>query len=198
MENKGLAAVWVVVLTALISLAVGAVGYWWYSTQVIAEPARTTTTTPTTTSSTTPTTTPSQPEVNYLTVKEWGIKVPELPEGNVISYQISAYDKNYADFVSSGQKTLGGSCGEFSFARYHIFQAENGYKSSDDVFQNKLNNAAKNNLAIKAGGKTYYILGDMTGGDCTGTLKVGQSLSQQEVTANNNLLTSLKGLVASK
>lgn len=138
----------------------------------------------------------SSDAVTYTVIKEWGVKVPQLPTGNLISYEISAATKNKASFVSSEQKALGGNCGELSYAKYQIYQEENGYKSSDDVLQNKLNAAAQNNLAIKADDKTYYIISDMSGGDCTGKLKEGESTSQQEIAANQNLVNSLAKLQA--
>jgi prepilin-type N-terminal cleavage/methylation domain-containing protein len=195
-NQKGFGVVEILVVIVIVGL-IGAVGWLVYDRQNNKTDSR-----QTSMAATTPTITPKKSEASneqqtsYLTVKEWGIKIPNTPKGNVISYQISADDKNMADFISSGQKTLGGSCGTFSSARYHIFQAENGYKSSDDVFQNKLSYAAENSLVIKANNKSYYIIGDMSGGDCTGTLKEGQSVSQQEIAANDDLLAALKSLVS--
>jgi prepilin-type N-terminal cleavage/methylation domain-containing protein len=199
-NQKGFSVVEILVVIVVVGL-LGAVGWLVHDRQKSKTDNRQASTTVTTPAKTPHAETPNQPQsnqsqVSYLAVKEWGVKIPQTSTGNVISYQISADDKNMANFVSSGQKALGGSCGTFGSARYHVFQAENGYKSSDEVFQNKLNNAAENDLVIKANNKSYYILGDMSGGDCTGTLKEGQSVSQQEVTANNNLLTALKGLVS--
>ena len=131
----------------------------------------------------------------YLVIKEWGVKVPEMPAGNMISYEISPYGNDEAYFVSSEQKALGGQCGEFTYARYDVFRAASGYKSNDDMFNNELQAAVDNGLNIKIGNYTYYILGDMTGGDCTGRVKVGSSMSQQEKNANADLLNSLKGIV---
>lgn len=133
---------------------------------------------------------------DYLVIEQWGIKVPQLSNGGSISYQISEHDENQADFVTSEQKALGGNCGDFSFARYRIYQAEKGYKFDDEILQSALDEAAANSLVIEANNKNYYILGDMSGGDCTGTLEEGQSVSQQEVAANDNLLSALKGLIA--
>lgn len=195
-NQKGFSVVEILIVIVVVGL-LGTVGWLVYDRQKgKTDNQQTSKTTTTPAKAAQATETPNQPQVSYLTVKEWGVKIPQTPTGNVISYQISAYDKNTADFVSSEQKALGGSCGTFGSARYHVFQVENGYKSSDDVLQNKLNYAAENNLVIKSNNKSYYILGDMSGGDCTGTLKEGQSMSQQEVTVNNNLLAALKGLVS--
>jgi len=188
-NEKGFGAVEGILIIVVVIL-LGAVGWFVYDRNH----GKATTSSAPATSTTTPTVN-TKSTVDYLTIKEWGVKVPQLPAGNKVSYQISDYDKNEADFVSSEQKAIGGSCGDFSFARYHIFQAASGYKSNDEIRQNQLNYAAENNLDIKIGSKTYYILGDMTGGDCTGTAKEGSTTSQKEVTANKDLLTSLKGLV---
>lgn len=131
---------------------------------------------------------------NYLLIEEWGIKIPQLPEGNVISYEIDE-NNNFAFFVSSEQKAVGGDCGEFSFARYAIQKTNIGYKPADEIEKFKLDEAKKNDLDIEIDGSIYYILGDFSGGDCAGKAKEGEDMSSQEVKANNNLLDLLKGLV---
>lgn len=130
--------------------------------------------------------------VNYLVIKEWGVKVPQTPSGNVLSYQITG---EMADFVSSGQKALGGTCGQFSTSRYHVTRKSSSYKpTSNEVIDNQLRNAAHK---VTVGNYTYYVIGDMSGGVCDDKQKVGESISQAEQTANTDLLNALKGLVAS-
>ena len=139
--------------------------------------------------STTETTT-TQPTVSYLTVKEWGIKVPQTPKGNTLSYEING---EIANFVSSEQKAIGGTCGTFNFARYHVTRKASSYKPQESTQEgHQLLNADK----VTVGNYTYYITTDMTGGVCDDNQKVGESISQAEQTANTDLFNALKGLVA--
>jgi hypothetical protein len=131
--------------------------------------------------------------INYLLVRELGIEIPQA-SANQISYMMSASNPRRATFVSSEQKALGGSCGTFASARYHILLAPIGYKSNDPVEQAQLENAYKVEMVDDA----YYIIGDMSGGDCTGKLQEGQSMSQEEIAANRNLLEELKQLRVAK
>lgn len=135
-------------------------------------------------------TTTTQPSVSYLTVKEWGVKIPQTPKGNSISYEISG---EIANFVSSEQKALGGVCGTFGSARYHITRKTSSYKPQSDTQEgSQLLSASK----IAVGNYAYYITTDMTGGVCDDNQKAGEPMSQAEQTANANLLNALKGLVA--
>ena len=130
----------------------------------------------------------------YLAITEWGVKVPERPAGNIVNYQLSA--DNTADFVSSEQKAVGGSCGQFDFARYHIFRATSSYEAPADSQQAfAMQHAVEQGQAVTVDGYTYYIETDMTGGDCTGRATEGSTTTQQETTANQHLLDDLKGLV---
>lgn len=131
----------------------------------------------------------------YLVIKEWGVKVPQLPQGNLISYEIDENDKNRAHFVSSEQKALGGDCGEFSSARYSIYKADVGYEPSDYILKAGLDEAVNENLTIEIDGEVYYILGDFSGGACTEESEEGEGISTEELKANDNLLEALKGLV---
>ncbi|HSW81333.1 MAG TPA: hypothetical protein VLG40_02970 [Candidatus Saccharimonas sp.] len=175
---------------------IGGIGYYVYSQnqnkqQNTASTSQNSQTKSSDTSSSSNSSAQTQPSVSYLTIKEWGVKVAQ-PTGNTISYQISKYDANTAQFVTSEQKTLGGACGTFPMARYTITRMTTGTKSSDTVLQNKLDAAAQSNQTVQIGNMTYYIVKDMSGGDCVGN---GQ-INPQEAVYNNNLLAALKGLVA--
>lgn len=135
-------------------------------------------------------TTATQSTVSYLTIKEWGVKVPQTPKGNSISYEING---EIANFVSSEQKALGGSCGTFDFARYHVTRKASSYKPQSSTQEgSQLLSADK----VTAGNYTYYITSDMTGGVCNDNQKTGESVTQAEQTANTDLFSALKGLVA--
>jgi hypothetical protein len=52
----------------------------------------------------------------------------------------------------------------------------------------------ENNDIFIVDGTSYYIIGDFSGGECSGKLKEGESMTQAEATANANLLKSLRAL----
>jgi hypothetical protein len=133
----------------------------------------------------------STPSISYLTVKEWGIKVPQQPTGNILSYRI---ESDIADFVSSEQKALGGDCGQFSSARYHVYRMAKDSTTNDDILAAKLKAATDEGLDLLVGNYKYYILSDMSGGVCADTPSDGSAVSQKEQTANLNLRNALKGL----
>ena len=140
----------------------------------------------------TPTTAPASSQ-KYIVIKEWGVKIPEN-NGKTISYRIQE-DKNLADFVSSEQKALGGNCGQYTHSRAHVYRSENGATPNDPILANKLNQAVLDGYSIKLGNYTYFILVDMSGGDCTGTAKAGDSITIAEQNVNQNLYNALKGMI---
>jgi len=137
-------------------------------------------------------TTSASPQ-RYAVIKEWGVKIPEN-NGKTISYRIQE-DKNLADFVSSEQKALGGNCGQYTHSRAHVYRSENGATPNDPILANKLNQAVLDGYSIKLGNYTYFILVDMSGGDCTGTAKAGDSITIAEQNVNQNLYNALKGMI---
>jgi hypothetical protein len=143
-----------------------------------------------------PAATPPPATTTYVMVKEWGIKVPQIPAGNLISYTYDGANSTI-DIWSSEQTALGGSCGQAT-PRAHVYKAVNGaYPKNDAVFTAKLQLAEKNGLAVKVGNDTYYILSDLSGGVCMANIPVGSTMTNAEVAANAHLITSLKGLIKS-
>ncbi len=67
----------------------------------------------------------------YLSIKEWGVKVPQLPKGNVLNYKQRT--DNIMEIVSSEQKALGGDCGNFSSTRFTVHRASNNTASDDEL-----------------------------------------------------------------
>lgn len=189
-RTAGFGVIEIILIVVLLAL-IGIFGYYVYTKNQQSQNSQKTTSSSSDKSSSAPTPAPTQPSVSYTTIKEWGVKVPDQPSGNVVSYQISSSDPNTAFFVSSEQKALGGTCGTFAMSRYEVIRMTTGAKASEPVLQAKLDAAAQNNQTVQIGTMTYYIVKDMSGGDCIGNGQV----TQQETTANNNLLNALKGLV---
>jgi hypothetical protein len=139
----------------------------------------------------------SAANTKYVEITQWGVKLTSTPSTNVIFYQLNSSNSNLADFVSSEQKDLGGKCGTFTFSRYHVLRVQKGDKPADQLTANQIKAAESDSRSITIDDYNYYIIGDMSGGDCTGELKEGDSISAAEQDANKNLLTSLKSLVKS-
>lgn len=137
--------------------------------------------------------TTQEPQQAYLTIKEWGIKVPQTPSSNVIEYTMSD-DTVTATFVSSEQKAIGGDCGTAPFVRYRIIRVGQGEDAANYMTEGQIAYAKENNDIIIVDGTSYYISGDASGGDCSGLLKEGDSVTQSEIAANANLLKSLRAL----
>lgn len=134
-----------------------------------------------------------EPQQAYLTVKEWGIKVPQTPPSNVIEYTMSD-DTVTATFMSSEQKAIGGDCGTAPFARYRIVRVGQGNAATEYMSEEQIAFVKESGNLIEADGVSYYIIGDFSGGECSGKLKEGESMTQAEATANANLLKSLRAL----
>lgn len=181
-----------ILLVLILVVLVGLTGYYVFNTQKNKSAE-----TPAPASATaTPAQPSSQNTQKYLVIKEWGVSVPVAVE-NSVEYQISDTNKNTANFVSSEQKALGGSCGSFGMSRYKVVRIKNGSSIDDEILKNQMSNATKEGLTIKINDYTYYVIGDMSGGDCSGTAKEGSTVSNKELTANSNLLNILKKLQAS-
>jgi hypothetical protein len=188
-NQQGFTAVEVVLVVALVA-AIGAAGFFALSASKKSNSA-TPSPPPKSSVSATPVAS-STPSTSYLSVKEWGVRVPQQPSGNVLSYQIS---NGTATFVSSEQKALGGYCGTFNSARYHVSREPKGYQIPADNYD--LKNDVSQGQTVTVGDYTYYISLDMTGGWCeAGNPPAGTSMPQAEKTANDNLLIDLKAMVA--
>jgi len=132
----------------------------------------------------------------YLLVSEWGVKIPESPSSNKIEYTMDS-DMTSATFVSSEQKAVGGECGTDAFARYRMVRVRSGQEPSSYMPEGQVNNAEANGNVVTLDGTRYYIISDFSGGDCSGALSEGASMTLAESNANSNLRKSLLALVAS-
>ena len=186
-NQKGFTAFEIVIVIVAL-LAIGAAGYFAYQARQDKTDYSVSVSKKKTDKAQSPSTTASNS--SFLVIKEWGVKIPQQPASNILSYQIQG---DTADFVSSEQKSLGGDCGQFYMSRYHVKKVNQGYSPQDQTEANKLNAAPK----VTIGANVYYIIGDMNGGVCNASIqKPGSSISPAEQSANNNLLNSLRGMVA--
>lgn len=183
----------VIIIVGLIILLIGALGFIFWQNFLNHDADNASKRTVTSTNAGKETAQNEKTKSEYLTVKEWAVNIPQSPSSNVIEYTMNT-EMTTATFVSSEQKAVGGECGTEAFARYRIVRIKQGQEPTDYMIEGQVSNAEASGNVVTIKGTRYYIVGDFSGGDCSGKLKEGDSMSQAEVDANANLKRALLAL----